>query len=155
MGSSSNGASSRGSGGRPEPSGGVAFIRLLDAGWWTGVGCPDRGGTGALFRDAVREGERFLAERPDSEHRVLVSFVLAQAYETWWSVSLAENDTYVMDPGAYREGAEEARGRAVELYGRIRALAPGSDRAVYAAMHLPRLRMGLDTGQRRFYCVYD
>lgn len=87
----------------------------------------------------IREGEPFLADRPDAPHRLATLFLLAQAHETWWSPSRAEEDDYVPDPARYRDGAEAARRAAIGLYDEVRAIAPGSDHALHAERRLARL----------------
>lgn len=105
------------------------------------------------FREVVRVGSSFLAKRPDTKFRLEVAFRLAQAYETWWSVSQAsENDEYVQRAVA-QVGAEEARQRAVELYTEIVQLQPESEHARHARFVLPRLRLGIDTNERSVMCM--
>jgi len=88
-----------------------------------------------------------------------VQLTVAQAYETWWSLSQAQpatgsDDSENVDPGKYQQGSEEARQKAIAFYERLLQIAPQSDHAVYARRVLPRLKLGIDTGQRRFYCFY-
>ncbi len=40
-------------------------------------------------------------------------------------------------------------------YGRVLGLAPESPEAAYARHRLPRLKLGIDTNQRRLFRVYD
>ena len=92
----------------------------------------------------------------ESRIRPIVLFALAQAYETWWSLSRAsQDDPFVGDPAVYREGAEEARVKAIAYYERVAEVAPKSAPAVEAGSRLPRLRRGIDTHQRRYQCVYE
>jgi len=58
-----------------------------------------------------------------------------------------------MQPTKYQEGAEAARQKAIALYEHFLQTAPQSDYAGYAKRVLPRIKLGIDTGQRRFYCV--
>lgn len=129
-----------------------AFLLLQSQGWDTGVGCAKGSDQ---FREVIRRGERFLKRRPQSPRRIDVLFAVAQAYETWWSLSqAAERDDYV-DRAAYQAGAPGARTKAIKLYERVLCLAPDSLQAAYARRRLPRLKFGLDTNQRRFFCIYD
>jgi hypothetical protein len=48
-----------------------------------------------------------------------------------------------------------ARQKAITLYERVIALAPVSLEAALARRELPRLKLNLDTVQRRYFCVYD
>jgi hypothetical protein len=53
----------------------------------------------------------------------------------------------------YAQGAEDARKRAIELYGQILREAPHSDFAEYAKPTLARLQSKRDTGQRQYFCI--
>jgi hypothetical protein len=108
-----------------------------------------------LFRDVVEHGESFLADHPNSPVRLRVRFAVANAYETWWSISLAPATDENF--GTYPRRAENdrtsdaARLKAISGYEQIERVAPGSDYALFAARHLPRLRLRLDTGLRRWF----
>jgi len=128
-----------------------AFTLLLNHGWDRSDAC----GQGSdQFRDVIHQAEQFLAKRPKSPRRLHVVFALAQAYETWWSLSRAKQDDYV-DSSQHQKGAAIARKRAAKYYEQILSLASKSPEAIYARWRLPRLKLGLDTNQRRFYCIYD
>lgn len=130
-----------------------AFVTLNQRGWFTGAGCP---ADSALFREVIEKSETFLKLHPDSAYRQEVLFHLAQAYETWWSASQAPpSDSYVQAKD-YTAGAEDARKRAIGLYEQIlRDTPPESDSSFYARRVLPRLKLGVDTFERRYYCIYD
>jgi hypothetical protein len=102
----------------------------------------------------IPKATEFLDRRQGSPYRLDVRFALAQAYETWWSLSKAAPDAYV-DPPLYAEGAEQARKSATDLYEEIASKAPESPLASYARRRLPRLKLRLDTQQRTFFCIYD
>jgi hypothetical protein len=55
-------------------------------------------------------------------------------------------------PTNYQEDAETARQKAIQLYERLLQSASQSEEAAYARRVLPRLKLGVDTGQRRYYC---
>ncbi len=40
-------------------------------------------------------------------------------------------------------------------YNQVVQAAPKSEQAAYAQQRLSRLKLSLDTNQRRFYCVYN
>ena len=116
-----------------------------------------------MFREVIRQGEEFLAKHPKTPHRLQVLFALAQAYETWWSLSQAAAckpgqmsgcDGY-SDPANYIEGSGSARDRAINLYEEVLRLDPDSPEAAYVQWMLSRLKLGIDTNQRRFRCIYD
>ena len=80
--------------------------------------------------------------------------ILAEAYETWWSLSKAAATEPVMaDSGLtadnFRDGAEQARIRAIAAYRRVLQLEPSDHNA---AEHLRNLIAGKDTQQRNWYC---
>jgi hypothetical protein len=60
-----------------------------------------------------------------------------------------------VEPEKYRQGAEAARVQAIKIYEQVAVLAPASLEAVFAERELPRLKLSLDTVQRRYFCVYD
>lgn len=124
-----------------------AFVLLLSERRWDTCQSED------LFKTVIEEGESFLARRPQSPQRVAVTFALAGAYETWWALSQAE-DGYV-SRDQYQKGSDLARQKAIQDYEQVVRLAPESQEAIYARRQLPRLKLGLDTGQRQFFCIYD
>ena len=130
----------------------VAFVLLLNHGWETIVGCS---GDGGQFREVIRQAKVFLSDRPKSRFRLEVEFALAQALETWWSVSQASvQDSYV-DRSLYLKGSADAREEAIRHYEEVIRISPASYEADYARHQLPRLKLGFDTNQRRFFCIYD
>lgn len=136
-----------------------AFLTLEEMGWNLTSDGYSRPDNPDLFRDVVEHGEAFLAGHPNSPVRLRVQFAVASAYETWWSVSMAppsdENyGAYPRRPENDRK-SEAARLKAVSAYEQIERLAPRSDYALFAARHLPRLRLRLDTGLRRWFEVGD
>ena len=134
------------------PWGEQAFVLLESHGWETHVGCQSGSDQ---FGIVIQTTERFLREHTQSPHRAEVQFLLAQAYETWWSLSHApEQDDYV-DRTKYVQGSDVARQRAVAHYEELLQMPDAGDYAAYARLVLPRLKLALDTGQRRFFCVYD
>jgi len=97
-----------------------------------------------------------------SPYQLDVQLAVAQAYETWWSLSLApmpsqaptaEEDSEPVIYRQYQEGAEAARQQSIARYEQLLQTTPPSDQAAYARRELPRLKLGFDTGQRRFYCT--
>ncbi len=129
-----------------------AVVLLLRMGCRSGACCPE--GTDQ-FRVVIRTGEGFLARQSQDAHRLVVLSDLAEAYETWWSLSRAhENDSYV-ERSRYQEGADAAREKAIAYYEGVLRLASESDEAALARRRLPRLKLGIDTNQRRFFCIYD
>jgi hypothetical protein len=138
-----------------------AFLVLQGHGWDMGDYC----NAGAeQFRAVIQQGLPFLEQHPKSPYQLDVQLAVAQAYETWWSISLppipgqtvtAEKDSEPLVYQRYQEGAEEARQKAIAYYEHLLQTASQSDHAAYARRVLPRLKLGIDTGQRRFYCIFE
>ncbi len=132
-----------------------AFVLLQDQGWDTGRQCA----AGAdQFRQVIQQSLLFLEKHSKSPYQLDVQLALAQAYETWWSLSQARTvqEGSEVDPQKYQEGAEAARKQSITRYEQLLQTAPQSDHAAYARRELPRLMLSIDTGQRRFYCtVWD
>ena len=136
-----------------------AFLLLQQFGWdpsFDGYSCPANPDS---FREVIAHGEAFLAGHPQSSVRLQVLLAVATGYETWWSVSLApsSDENY----GAYPRRPENtrlkdtARLQAIARYEQIQREDPGSVAALFAARHLPRLRLSFDTGFRHWFCVGD
>ena len=130
-----------------------AFVILMGFGWDTSLRCSDSGK--AYFEEVITRGEAFLADRLRSSHRREITWNLAQACETWWSLSQASlQDSYVR-PENFEPGADEARTKAIRYYGEL--LSDGTDDlyALDAKLRLPRLQLAYDTNQRRFFQICD
>lgn len=118
------------------------------------------------FRQVIQQGLPFLEKNASGPNQLDVQLAVAQAYETWWSLSQAPTEGQIAankeaeeaegpdaDPREYQQGAEAARQQAIARYTRLLEQNPQSDYAIYARRQLPRLKLGIDTGQRRFYCM--
>ena len=132
--------------------GDAAFLLLERTGWDTSGTCESGSDQ---FRQVIAHGEEFLGGHPSSASRLEVLLAVGQAYETWWSLSRAGPNNDYVQPENYREGAESARQKAITIYEGVIALAPVSIEAALAKRELPRLKLSLDTVQRRYFCVYD
>ena len=51
-----------------------------------------------------------------------------------------------------KAGAEAARRKVIELFEELIRLAPESPEAERGRLRLTRLKLGLDTGERSFFC---
>jgi hypothetical protein len=137
----------------------LAFVELQQRGWDTnpGIGCPTNPD---LFHDVIEHGEAFLAQHPNTQFRKEILFTLAVANESWWSIAHAPaKDGWVAEipyprKDVNKQQSTAARERAVNYYREIVNLAPDSPEAASAQRRLPRLKLNLDTGQRRFFCSY-
>src|SRR6266852_2297161 len=132
-----------------------AFVLLLRQGWDKAPCCK----TGLdSFHTVIDEGEDFLSNRTKTPHRREVVFLLAQAYETWWSLSLVSEENREEGdppPAAYRAGAAAAREKVIAYYSEIVATAPDGVEANCSRKPLSLLKENEDTHQRRFYCYCD
>jgi hypothetical protein len=144
----------------PDTEGGeLAFLGLLGGGFSTGPGegCPPNPD---LFHEVIARGEAFLASHPRTDFRKQVLYALAQANESWWSIAHSPKDDPWVNAPPYPRRAENARtaagarDEAIRYYREVARLDPGSPEAASALRRLPRLELGLDTGQRRFFCSY-
>jgi hypothetical protein len=137
----------------------LAFLELECRGWDTSarIGCPTNPD---LFREVIARGTAYLAGHPKSSVRMQVSYAVAVAYESWWSIAHAPaGDAFIGAPPYPRRAsnarlAGEARTHAIEYYRRVVRMAPASPEAAAALRRLPRLELDLDTGQRQFFCSY-
>ncbi|MDR3698000.1 MAG: hypothetical protein P4L56_00110 [Candidatus Sulfopaludibacter sp.] len=137
----------------------AAFVALENRGWNTDTreGCP---ANPDLFREVIQRGEAFLASHPQTAFRKQVLYALAVANESWWSIARAPADDPIVSAPPYprREinarQAGAARSLAIQYYRQVVQLAPDSPEALSALRRLPRLELGFDTGQRRFFCSY-
>jgi hypothetical protein len=129
----------------------LSFLRLLQSGWRRGS-CHDGPD---LFRDVIEQGEAFLEARPRSRVRIPVALTLAQAYETWWSLSRARDGDNYVAAGDYAKAADGARRLAIEHYRGVIEAVPNGPEAAYARRRLPRLELAVATHQRAFYCIND
>jgi hypothetical protein len=127
-----------------------AIVTLLYYGWNTSHTCA----VSDTFRLVTEHGEPFLTGELETRHRLPATLSLAQAYETWFTLSRAEAGDYARAPD-YTEGAEEARESAIAYYEEVLRLDAESSEADWARWSLPRLRLGVATNQRRYFCVYD
>jgi len=132
-----------------------AFLLLLNSGWDTGARCAK--GTDA-FRSVIREADQFLSARPNSQRRLEVQFLAAQAYETWWSLSRSpegKDQEAVAAPEQYQQGAEAARLKAIAYYEEVQSKAAGSAAAKCAARSVEPLKQAKPTQDLRFFCYCD
>lgn len=124
---------------------------LLAQGFDTGTDCV---GGSDEFHTVISQGLQFLEKHANSPYRLDVQLAVAQAYETWWSLSQAPGDQEysTVEAAKYQEGANAARQRAISAYVTLVQSSPQGAHAAYARRQLPRLKLGVDTGQRRYYC---
>lgn len=109
------------------PWGERAFVRLLGLGWDTSVAC--RKGSDQ-FRAVISQGEAFRARRPANPARADVEFLVAQSYETWWSLSQASPEDAYAQSARYQAGALTARQKATGQSGsNLRTARPAPTRA--------------------------
>ncbi len=137
------------------PTGEQAFVLLLESGWDTSGTC-DKGGD--QTREVIRRGEEFLQKHPASPHRAAVTYLVAEAYASWWSLSkLGSNSGLAdyVDPKQFQDGADTARLKAIEYFEKIPALAPGTKLDKHTQVAVESLRNKEVLKDPRFFCVYD
>lgn len=138
-----------------------AFFLLLDHGWDTSGVC-QKGAD--QFKTVISQGEKFLQQYPLSPAGLPVRYLVGQAYETWWSLSLWSSCSPVtyfgLSPCAparesarYRAGAETAKQKAIAAYQSLLATDPSDYGTPAIRRSLARMELGIDTNQRRFYCL--
>jgi hypothetical protein len=125
----------------------LAFIDMLS---------PERPHCETNYKDAIARIRRWLDEHPSSPLVSRVTFKMAQAYDSWWSLSLVPEE-YASEEIVYAEehmaGSADARIEAVGLYERFLRLDPTSPNAEEARRSLILLLNSADTRQRTFYCA--
>ena len=138
----------------------LAFLEFQSSGWNPASGEDDRPKNPDLFREVIVKAEAFLAGHPRTDFRKQVLYALAVANESWWSIAHARaGDQWVSGIPYLRRAentrqAEQARDAAIRYYREVVRLAPESPEAYSALRRLPRLVLGIDTGQRRFFRSY-
>jgi len=130
------------------------FVLLLERGWDTSSTC-DKGGD--QTREVIRQGEAFLKQRPQSPYRNAVTFLVGKAYASWWSMSATPSSAMrdYIDPQDFKEGAEEARAKAIGSFEQILASASQTELGEYVREILQGLRERRVLEDPRFFCVYD
>jgi len=131
-----------------------ALLKMTYRGWEL---CDCGAGTrGDRFRDVIAHVEPFLSAHADSPATRYLQFALAQAYETWWSLSKERKVGEVPDEWQrFLPGADAARKRAIEHY-RTWLAAYGAElddnQRLWLRHKLFRLERDIDTSEHRYYC---
>lgn len=88
-----------------------AFLLMTQLGWSQGscMEGPDQ------FRQVIKHGTKFLADYPKSEISDDIRLETANAYATWWNLSVETNTNYY-SPARYKPGARNAKQAAITLY---------------------------------------
>ena len=139
-----------------------AWTQFPDTAWgqraflWLQYGCSvpgfDCSGPNC-FLTVIKQGENFLRDYPDTPFRTAQIYHLALANETWWSLSQAvPNDPTARGAHVDKHSGDRARKRAIELYEELLRTAPRTPEARSGQLSLPRLKLGLSTGERTFFC---
>ena len=106
------------------------------------------------YRGVIIDGLAWLQEKPPPDVAIAVMLNVGQAYETWWSLSLAPADEELVTAADHLAGSVRARLEAIRWYERIIREAPASREADYARRVIVQLRVGVDTGARFFFNPY-
>jgi hypothetical protein len=134
-----------------------AFLELMERGLQSHCalcGWDPRVGSD-LFRPTIECGEAFLREHGNSPIARAVRWLVAEAHETAWSLSKAELADEYIEWTRYVLDAPEHRARAIELYEFLLRGEPAGPRRSAVLNRLRRLRLDVDTGFHRFWCVWD
>lgn len=129
------------------------WAQLASARFITGdfevVGCYDN------YTDVIKDATAWLEREPSTRFRLMLTEAVAQAYETWWSLSKApEYDDFAFDSReTATPGAPRARTEAIAWYGRLRRELPAGLPTHGIDETLIRLKLDVDSGQRRFHCA--
>lgn len=132
----------------------AAFKVMTESGWE-----PTHSylGAGIEYPEVILRGEEFLDRCPSSPIRPTVVRAVAQAYETWWSMSKVSSDVLeCWDPCELRPWAEHARHQAIAYYASYLSV-PGlpASEIDETRLRLFLLRRDQDTSQRRFFFFSD
>lgn len=123
-----------------------AFLAMMPYGFADRCCCVDGSDT---FRAIIDHGERFLAAFPRSPVASEIEAIVAEAYETWWSLPLNSNKYLQAHAKNYAGGAEHARLEALRHFEKLPK--PWSrDRRIAMFLLRHRLWAGMP-----YYCVYD
>jgi hypothetical protein len=113
---------------------------------------PDVDGT-FQYRDVIQSSLAAVRTRP-GRVRPSELFALAEAYETWWSLSLAPDDEELVTRSDHQSGAANARLQAIKWYDQLIRRFPYSREAERARRVIIQIRLGVDTGQRADFSPY-
>jgi len=132
-----------------------AFVTLLQSGWDTSATC-SKGADET--REVIRRGEEFLQKHSASPYRAAVTFLVAEAYSSWWSLSKMDGNSGMgdyVDAKDFQAGAEGARRKAIAYFERLTAIAPGTKFDQSARLAAASLREKEVLEVPPFFCVYD
>lgn len=108
-----------------------------------------------MFKMVISKGEDFLKKNSASHIRKEILLSLAQAHETGWSLSLASPKDGYAEAKNYQAEASEHRSKAILYYEQFMQEYPDSKETVISRAKLKRLRLGIDTNSRKFYCIFN
>ncbi len=127
----------------------IAFVELQNAGW-----CLDGMCNGNNGPEVISRGEEFLKRHPNNTFVAAILLTIAKGYETNWNVSTCDPESpYMYDENNRFD--QDSRRKAIATYERIITAYPRSTEARIAKLRLPRLKLGINTGRRDFFFIYD
>jgi hypothetical protein len=134
----------------------LAFVELMDRGWESPCGlCGwDKPFGADQFKPVIEYGDAYLRAHPNGEITDQVTLRVAEAHETAWSLSKAASDDEYIEASKYRLAASKHRERALQLYAKVSERRPDlvdDD----LRRRLRRMRLDIDTGFHRYWCVWD
>ena len=120
----------------------------------TVAGIGGSGNCAPTYEEAIAESMRYLRAHPRTEFAPHLMLQIAQAYETQWSLALRPDYGAPTQPRALSPSDARARQQAIAWYERVRRRFPRSREVQGSMWRMRLLRLGLDTGQRRYFCEY-
>ena len=134
-----------------------AFLELMERGWQSQCvlcGYDDRIGTD-LFNPVIERGDDFLRHHGNSPIAREVRWRVAEAHETAWSLSKnPPRDDYIAASRYLLDAPGHLR-LAIEFYESLLPTEPPGLRRAAVANRLARLKLDVDTGFRRYWCMWD
>jgi hypothetical protein len=124
-----------------------AFLMMTKLGWSAG-NCKE--GPDYQFREVIRRGKEFLNAYPKSETSNSIRLEVANAYATWWTLSISQPRPPDFSPDAYKPGGEQARDNAIEIYQEYEKRRDTPNK--YVENHLHALRDRIPLRQIDYFC---
>ena len=126
----------------------MALVHKIAHGWDL-VACENS------YAATIQHGTEWLGRNPSSPYRLVVTQAVAQAYETWWSLSKAPEYDFLAHHSRDEatRGAAKARLEAITWYRRVLELMPAGLPIKEIERAIIHLSVDIDTGQRRYHCA--
>jgi len=130
----------------------LAFLKLMFVGFDPSHICAEGS---EQWSKVLTEGKTFLDKYSNSPFVVDVLFLMGEAEETVFTLGLTRNDEVYVDWTKYIDKNEESRVNALKYYHQVLKMPSGKKYENRLKYILPRLKTGVSTGNKRYYCIYD